>query len=235
MGKISVYRQKYIEVKGENIMFENLKKLNSEIPFYRITDKEFEKYGRVLDIDTKEVVSECKKIEKPQSGSQYMLSVESLENLNSSDKIRELVAGGCNAQIGLCWGYNNMMNAMEFHRSSEINIATTDLVLLLGLEYEMEGNEYSSDKIKAFYLKKGDAVEVYGTSLHFCPCQVSDDGFKCVVGLPAGTNDILDKKYNDDKLLFKKNKWIICHDENTALIEKGVYPGIHGKNYEIKY
>ena len=231
MGKF-LYIGKYF--RGD-IMFENLKKLNPEIPFYRITDNEFKKYGRVLDIDTSEIVAECEKIENPQSGSQYMLSVDSLENLNSSDAIRELIAGGCSAQIGLCWGYSSMMNAMEFHRCSEINIAATDLVLLLGLEYEMDGNEYSSDKIKAFYLAKGDAVEVYGTTLHFCPCQVSDEGFKCVVGLTEGTNDLLDKKVNDDKLLFKKNKWILCHDKNDALIEKGVYPGIHGINYEVKY
>ena len=88
--------------------------------------------------------------------------------------------------------------------------------------------------MKGFFLEKGDIAEVYATSLHFCPCQVSDNGFSCVVGLPKGTNDILDKP-STDKLLFKKNKWLICHDENTALIEKGVYPGIHGVNYEVKY
>ena len=107
-------------------------------------------------------------------------------------------------------------------------------MLILGLTYEMEENEFSSEKIKAFYLEKGDTVEVYGTSLHFCPCQVSDDGFSCVVVLPKDTNTLLDKP-SDDKLLFKKNKWLICHDKNQGLIDKGVYPGIHGVNYEIKY
>ena len=36
-------------------------------------------------------------------------------------------------------------------------------------------------------------------------------------------------------MLFAKNKWLICHDKNDALIKRGVYLGIHGKNYEIKY
>ena len=85
-----------------------------------------------------------------------------------------------------------------------------------------------------FYLEKGDAVELYSSTLHFCPCHVSDNGFSSVAALPKGTNTPLDEP-SDDKLLFKKNKWIICHDKNQSLIEKGVYPGIHGINYEIKY
>lgn len=215
-------------------MIERLKNLNPDIDVYSIRDNEFKKYGRTLDIDTSEIVNACEKIQMPKSGTEYRLSVNSLENLECSEKICELTAGGCEAQIGICMGRNSLMNAMEFHKSSEINIAVEPLVLLLGLEYEMHEKEFASGNVKAFYLEKGDIVEVYGTTLHFCPCHVMDEGFKCVVALPKGTNDVLDKS-SDDRLLFKKNKWLICHDENEALIQKGVYPGIHGKNFEIKY
>ncbi len=215
-------------------MLNKLKGLNPNIKFYDIHSEEFKKYGRVLDIDTAEIVSECEKTERPESGSQYMMSVPELENLNCSEKIKELAFGGCKAQIGLCHGYNSMMNALEFHKSSEINVAVTPLVLLLGLEYEMSGNEYAAENIRAFYLEKGDAVEVYGTSLHFCPCQTEDGGFSCVVVLPEGTNNVLDKA-SDDKLLFRKNKWLICHEDNRALIDRGAYPGIHGENYKVEY
>lgn len=217
-----------------NNMIERLQELNPDIDIFSIKDDEFKTYGRVLDIDASEIVNECKKIQMPDAGTEYMLSVDALEKLECSEKIRELTAGGCEAQIGICMGHNSFMNALEFHNSSEINIAAEPLVLLLGLEYEMDGKEFSSEKVKAFYLEKGDIVEVYGTTLHFCPCQVCDDGFKCVVALMKGTNDVLDKS-SDDELLFKKNKWLICHDENKALIQRGVYPGIHGKNFEIKY
>ncbi len=215
-------------------MLNKLKELNPDIKIYSIRDEEFKKYGYVLDIDTDEIVQACNELGLPDDGSSYSLSVDKLENLKCSKLLREKAFGGCETQIGLCCGYNSYMNALEFHKSSEINVATTPLVLILGLQYEMKGGEYSSDKIKAFYLEKGDAVEVYGTSMHFCPCQVSDDGFSCVVVLPKDTNDLLDSPTND-KLLFKKNKWLICHDKNSALIEKGVYPGIHGTNYRIKY
>ncbi len=215
-------------------MLEKLKKLNPDIKIFSIKDEEFKKYGRILDFDSKEIVEACENLNFPENGSAYEPSVKSLEELSSSEKLREMAFGGCDAQIGICHGYNSMMNGLEFHKSSEINIAAKPLVLILGLTYEMDENEFSSEKAKAFWLEKGDTVEVYGTSLHFCPCQVADDGFSCVVVLPKDTNTLLDKA-SDDKLLFKKNKWLICHDKNQGLIDKGVYPGIHGINYEIKY
>lgn len=215
-------------------MLEQLKKKNPNLRFYSVRDAEFKKYGRVLDIDTREMVEEASKIARPESGSAYSLSVETLENLPSAPAFRELLFGGCEAQIGLCHGYSNFLNALEFHKSSELNVAVTPLVLLLGLEYEMEGDRYDAAKVKAFYLEKGDAVEVFGTSMHFCPCQVADDGFSALVILPKNTNDLLDAP-SADKLLFKKNKWILCHEKNEALIKRGVYPGIYGENYEVKY
>lgn len=219
---------------AERLIINRLRGLNPYIEIYDVRDGAFKKYGRVLDLDTCEFVAECAKIPLPGSGTEYDMSLERLERLGSAEEIRMLTVGGCDAQIGICMGHNSYMNGLEFHKSSEINIAATPLVLLLGLEYEMEENEFSADKVKAFYLEKGDIVEVYATSLHFCPCQVSDDGFKCVVALPEGTNAPIENCVND-KLLFRKNKWLICHDGNKALIEKGVYPGIHGKNYQIKY
>lgn len=77
-------------------------------------------------------------------------------------------------------------------------------------------------------------VEVYATSLHFCPCQVSDEGFGCVVALPKGTNVPLEEAA-EDPLLFRKNKWIIAHAENEGLIQRGVIPGIIGPDYKIEY
>ena len=215
-------------------MLKKLKKLNSEIEIFSIKDKEFEKYGNVIEIETDEIVKACEKLIFPDIGSEYIASVNSLETLNMSEALRQIMFGGCDAQIGITHGHNNFMNGLEYHRSSEVNIAATPLVLILGLQYEMKGNEYDSSKVKAFYMEKGDAAEIYATTLHFCPCQVSDSGFSCVVVLPKNTNTLLDKPSNDT-LLFKKNKWIICHDENQELINRGVYPGLHGINYEIKY
>ena len=215
-------------------MLEKLKKLNPDIEFYSIRDNEFKKYGRVVDIETAEIIKACENIPYPEFGAGYIPSVEILENLDCAPALCEAVIGGCTAQIGITHGHGTMLNALEYHNSSEVNVAVTPLVLLLGLRYEMDGSEYDASKVKAFYLEKGDAVEVFATTLHYCPCQVTDDGFAFVVVLPENTNtDLENPTY--DKLLFKKNKWIVCHDENKELIKKGVYPGVHGTNYEIKY
>lgn len=215
-------------------MIEKLRKLNPELEIYSVRDAEFKKYGKRLNINTEEIVDACFELKFPEDKTEYIASVETLEKLNMSDRLRMEMFGGCPAQIGITHGYNRFMNGLEYHKCSEINVAATPLCLILGLQYEMEDCEYDSSKVKAFYLEKGDAVEVYSTSLHFCPCQVSDNGFSCVVVLAKYTNTLLDNSA-EDQLLFKKNKWIICHDKNQELIERGVYPGIHGVNYEIKY
>lgn len=215
-------------------MINKLRKLNSEIKIYSIYDKEFAKYGKVIDFDTTEIVTEAKKIYLPTEGSLYEPSIESLEKLSCSQNLCMMLTGGLGAQIGMVRGYSNKLNGLEYHKSSEINVAVTPIVLLFGLQYEMNGETYDSSKIEAFYLEEGDIIEVFSTTLHFCPCQVSDSGFGAIVILPKGTNTLLDER-TDDKILFKKNKWLICHKDNKSLIDLGVHPGIHGENYQIKY
>lgn len=215
-------------------MLEKLRRLNPDIKLYSIHDDEFKKYGAVIDTDATEMVKVCSELGLPDEGTLYTASVDELENTKCADELKLKLYGGLDAQVGLCCGYSNFLNGLEYHNSSEINVAATPLVLILGLRYEMDGSEYNSENVKAFYLEKGDVVEVFATSMHFCPCQVDDGGFSCVVILPKGTNTDLKEK-TDDKLLFRNNKWIICHDKNEALINRGVYPGIHGVNYEIKY
>ena len=63
---------------------------------------------------------------------------------------------------------------------------------------------------------------------------MSPTGFNCVVILPKGTNRPLTNK-PEDPLIFRKNKWIFCNEENKELIAKGVVPAIYGENYRINY
>ena len=126
-----------------------------------------------------------------------------------------------------------MLGALEWHKCSEVNIAVTDLILLLGDVRDIEeGNKYNSAKVKAFRVKKGQAIEVYATTLHFCPIETDKSGFGCVVGLLKGTNTDLEFA-SEDKLLFRKNKWIMAHNDNQALLNRGVVGGIYGENYKI--
>lgn len=216
-------------------MLNKIKELNSEIEIFDINDKEFETFGRVINgVNTDEIIAAAKKIQNPKSGSSYMPSVEAFEGLDIAKTIKNDCFGSMPTQIGYCWGHNNFLNATEWHTSSEINVAVTPLVLILGHVWDIKDGNINSKKFKTFYLPSGTVVEVYATSLHFCPCEVSEAGFGCVVALPKGTNTDLETP-SGDKLIFRKNKWIIAHEENETLKAKGVASGISGINYEIKY
>lgn len=216
-------------------MLEKLRTLNPEIEIFSVNDKEFLKYGRLIDdLDTTEILEVAGNIPNPESGSAYKPSLDEFESLDIAKKIKDLYFGTLPTQIGYCWGHNNLMNAMEWHFCSEINIATKPLVLILGDVRDIENGVINSSCFKAFYLPKGTAVEVYATTLHFCPCEVDEDGFGCVVGLAKGTNVDLEEK-SKNPLLFRKNKWIICHEGNEPLIAKGIVPAIKGINHQIKF
>ena len=200
---------------------------------YEVCDKEFAKFGRVIDLDTTEIIAEAERFEMPSEGSIYKASVEEFESLDIMKTIQNECFGGMSTQLGYCYGHSNMLNALEWHKCSEINIAVTDLILLLGDVRDIEeGNKYNSANVKAFRVRKGQAIEVYATTLHFCPIETAKSGFGCVVGLLKGTNTDLEFT-PDDKLIFRANKWIMAHNDNQALINRGVVAGIYGENYKI--
>lgn len=211
---------------------EKLRALNPHVKIYTIHDAEFIPYGKpITDVDTSEIVKVGEEL-LTAGGGGYKASVPQFEALEIHESIRDRFFGQMPTQTGFVWGKNNKMNALEWHKNSEINIAIDDIVLLLGQLDELEEGMYHSDKVKAFYLEKGEMAEVYATSLHFTPCTVKKSGMGAVVGLPLGTNTQLQKPATD-RFLRNKNKWLICHHENCSMIEKGVEGNILGDNIEI--
>lgn len=213
---------------------EKLRELNPDIEIFDTASKEFSVFGRKLDLNTDEIVKVAEGIKNPEIGSLYDASLTEFEKLKIAEEIGEECFGEMGCQVGYCRGHSNRLNAFEWHTSSEINVAVTDLVLILARVDQIENRKIDSSLSKVFYIKKGEAIEVYATSLHFCPCEVEKSGFGCVVALPRGTNLPLERAHNDP-FLFRKNKWIIAHVENASLIERGVTAGVYGENIEIKY
>ena len=199
-----------------------------------VHDIEFKQYGRVLDVDTAEFVATMKAKEAIKEGVVYEPSDADLEALPLFKQMQDKVYGGLEVEFGFCSGYNNKLNAVEYHRSSEINVAVTDLVLLIGSQQDITDDfTYDTSKIEAFLVPAGTGIEVYATTLHYAPCNVQDGGFQCVVVLPAGTNTDLTfetAKTGEDSLLTAKNKWLIAHED--AAIE-GAVNGLRGENITI--
>lgn len=200
-----------------------------------VTDASFRKYGKVVKgYDCSKLLKEMGHTPLPE-GVIYEPSVEELENLSVAKDLRDRMYGGLPIQIGYCNGKNKQLNAVEYHRNSEVNIAVTDLVLLIGCQQDIEDDfTYDTSKIEAFLVPAGTMVEVYATTLHYAPCHVNDGGFRCVVVLPKDTNTNIDFSLTDegeDKLMTAKNKWLIAHEE--AKID-GVFCGLKGANISIE-
>ena len=216
---------------------EMLRRLNPDVPFHSVFDGEFARFGRVVDFEAAALIEACEKAaEMPESGSRYLPDMPELEAVALA-KVQHELRGEGSCQIGCCWGHSSKLNCLEYHRASEHNIAVSDLVLLLAAQQDMVGNELPEGKIKAFFVPKGTTIEVYATTLHFCPCEVSADGFRCIVVLPRGTNHPLENPHpetQEGRLLWAKDKWLIAHAEAPA-VARGAFVGIHGENYEIHY
>ncbi len=202
-----------------------------------IRDAAFEQYGRIIDnIDFTTLVDELKNTPIPE-GVAYEPAVKELEDLAVMQEISKVAYGEMPIQIGYCNGHNTMLNALEYHRDSEINVAATDAVLMLGLLQEVEADfTYDTSKVKAFFVPAGMAVEVYATTLHYAPCHVEEGGFQVAIILPKGTNYPLQGKHakvekdvvNEDALITAVNKWLIGHEDGG--LDKGSFLGLKGKN-----
>lgn len=203
----------------------------------KVTDVEFKKYGQVLkNYDCKEIIKKMNETPLP-SDVIYEPSIKELEELDIFEELQKREFGGIPIQIGYCNGNNYMLNAVEYHRSSEINIAVTDLILLLGWQPDInEDYTYDTSKIEAFLVPEGTIIEVFATTLHYAPCNSNENGFKCVVVLPKDTNMPLEcdiEKIGEDELLFAKNKWLIGH-KDTDLGSQGAFIGLNGGNISLK-
>ena len=200
----------------------------------KVTDPAFRRYGQVLEgYDFTGLIKEMKHTPVPEDVI-YVPSVEELEALDVMKDLQNKGYGGLPIQIGYCNGHNKKLNAVEYHRNSEINVAVTDLVLLIGHQQDIEPDHtYDTSKIEAFLVPAGTGIEVYATTLHYAPCHVNDGGFQCVVVLPKGTNTDLTfqtEKTGEDSLMTAKNKWLIAHAD--AKIE-GAFNGLKGENITI--
>lgn len=201
-----------------------------------VSDKAFQRYGRVIkDFECTDILNVMEKVEAPE-GVIYVPSEVTLEACASAKNIAYSLYGGMPVQIGYCNGHNKILNAFEYHRDSEINIAVTDMILILGIEQDIEEDfSYDTANAEAFLVPAGTVVEVYATTLHYAPCHVHEDGFKCVVVLPKGTNTDIEKiqMIKEDQLLFARNKWLIAHQE-SGLDQEGAFIGLKGQNLTIK-
>ena len=205
-----------------------------------VTGRAFKPFGRVIKgYYLRSLIEEMEKTECPSDRVVYEPSVRSLETLKINRQFSEEAYGGMPIQIGYCNGRNHLLNAVEYHRDSELNLACTDMILLVGKRQDI-GRDYTYDtgKMQAFLVKKGTLVEIYSTTLHYAPISAGEhDNFRCVVVLPRGTNEPLPAcrgkaHTKEDQLLTHVNKWLIAHPE-SGLDKDGAFVGLKGENIRL--
>ncbi len=201
----------------------------------KVTDPEFRKYGKVVEnIDFSGLIKALEEKTPSPEDVAYEPSVEALEAEPVFAEVQSKTYGELPIEIGYCNGKNHKLNALEYHRSSEINVAATDAILLVGHEQDITPEfTYDTSLVDAFLLPKGSAVEVYATTLHYAPCSVGAQGFKVGIILPKGTNYPLCEGHDgwEDKLLAAKNKWLIGHPEGG--LPEGSHLGLIGENITV--
>lgn len=203
---------------------------------YPITHPIFTKYGCVQQktynlSDLDEVMKDYPIIE---ANTAYIPSIKRLEGSSLGNQLHTDLFGQLPLQIGLCFGMNNRLNALEYHRTSEFGIALTDLYIMLGSVEDMDRNyQYDTSKIEIFFVPKGTVYELFSTTLHYAPCNIDEVGFYNVVILPKGTNLPLEgtlTKDGENQLLSANNKWVLAHKDANI---QDAFCGLIGENIEL--
>lgn len=207
----------------------------------KVTDPEFRKYGRVItNVDLKPLVKAMENTPCPDDVI-YVAGDPDLEALATADELSRVFYGELPIEVGYCNGHNQKLNAVEYHRCSELNIAATDAILIVGMLQDVEDDfTYDTSKMEAFLLPAGTGVQIYETTLHYAPCGVDGNGFRVCIVLVLGTNERLSYSHesknpyecdNEDRLLAAKNKWLIAHEEGGQA--EGSFLGLKGENLTV--
>ena len=214
-----------------------LREKNPGLRLYSVLDGEFRRYGRVLSADTSALAAALAATPVPEEGNSYVASLPELEAVDLMPMLRRVSFGEMAIQAGYCNGNGYKLNAMEYHKCSEVNFSTTGLVLLLALPEQLDDGRLNSGDVVGFYLPAGVLVEIFPLVMHFAPCRIAETGFRCLVVLEKGTNEALPSVNTgapgEEKLLWMRNKWMTCHPDSPQK-EKGAFVGIYGENLALQ-
>ena len=216
------------------------KKLDGDkVPQYKeVTDVEFERYGKVVsDIPTDKILEQLEKTPLT-DGTDYKPSVEVLEQKDLVEVLQNQVFGGLKIQIGYCNGHNKALNALEYHRNAELNVAANDAVLMVAPMTAVHDGIIDTNDVEFFIVRKGQAVLFYETTLHYAPCVApNEDHFKVCVVLPKDTNTDRPQGVTHDGVsgyLTHNNKWLFAHGESNEA-KAGITTGkLIGTNYVLE-
>ena len=203
-----------------------------------VNDPEFLEYGQVLKgYDFSSFLEKLAKTDCPADSVVYVPGDDSLESDPACKELSDRYYGGMPIQIGYCNGVNAMLNCLEYHRDSEVDIALEDAILLLARQQDVRDGVLDTSTVKAFLQPAGTAVELFATALHYAPCSAAKgEKFHVAVVLPKGTNldkPVFEAKNHEDTQLTALNKWLLAHPDSSEA-KGGAVVGLTGKNINLE-
>lgn len=224
-------------------ILQKLQQINPDLAIKPVSDPGFARYGRVVNgLGGDLALTYARRQAAPGSGVVYEPAVPGLEaDAALAETASRIVYGGMPVQIGWCYGRNDRLNGLEYHKGVEVIVPVTDVVLLLGRVDDIQWNSepsYDTSLVEAFYAPAGSSVELSANCLHYAPVHTSDkEGFVTLIILPRRTNTALDApvaQQGENRLLFARNKWLLVHPEDAGDVQAGAFVGLRGVNIRVK-
>lgn len=220
-------------------MDEVLKRLRVQNPgrtILEVSDPSFATYGKLLPyVQTPEMRRYLyEQTEMPET-EDYVPCSEELMAMEEALQFTQFVYGETACQVGYYNGYPSKLNALEYHKCSEVLVEFEPCVLIVGHIWDIKEDQVASEDLKLFYVPAGLCVELYATTLHFAPCMATNRGVRQVVCQTATTNTPLHHPERTDPngenpYLYQRNKWVLAHPEAAASFDSRVVFGITGEN-----
>ena len=218
-------------------MIRSLQEMNPNVKIHDVGEKGFSRYGRILSYDARAVIDHLAKEEAVFSKlpkARYVTDRADLHDFPLFSTIQKEIYGELAIQVGVVQGRNQYATGTEFHQGSEVNIAVTDCLLVLGDRAVLVANgSVDISQMEVYFVKKGTLLEIYDSTLHYTPIETDANGFSLVVVLIEGTNTDIDAEAGS--MLTKKNKWYVCHASQTQKIEQGAVAGLTGALLKIEH
>ena len=222
---------------------DRLRALNPHLPMHHVADRRFAHYGRVLTgfefLPWLDYLDQHTSV--PAEGNVYVPSEAGLEALAPFAEVRDTLFGAMPTQAGYCNGNSSLLNGLEYHKSIEVIVAQTDLVLQLADYACLDNFIMDTRHVEGFFVPAGTALELKPSALHLAPSKVSDAGFKAAIVLPLGvntdlpTNAAIQRNDPESRLLMRKGKWMLAHADNKIAQSRGAVVALVGPNTEIHY
>ena len=218
-----------------------LNELNPDIDLLSIEDTSFLRYGRVHhDRPVDDLLASLDR--RPGIGAGVLRSVNEQHDACPAElasMVREIF-GSAELQVESVQGRNTRLDALEYHKSVEVVVAGTDMVVLMGLVCDIvwPAGTFDVSRTRGFYVPRGTVYEVFPWCLHGTPVHVHEaEGFCCIVIQPKGAHaaiDFIPDMGGEGKLMRGRNTWLISYADEAGSAGTSTHRGLKGRTIELK-